>query len=199
MFDQIFKPRNHLYARVAAGLLEMEYAGFDGEVATPLRQGRFLVGLQGSIVTKRDVSNPLKLRKGAGKSYYDVEFVNTRVNLPEVDLSVDLKTGRFLGGDLGARVAVTKHVKRVDLSAWYTVTDTSVFRDKYNRGYQDLGIAVTIPMRLFEGTDSRTSYGLALSPWNRDVGQDLFRYRDLFGFIGRDTKIHLERDKAMLR
>ena len=52
MFDQVCKPTGNAYARFAAGLLEIEYAGIDAEVAMPLANGRFLVGLQGSLVKK---------------------------------------------------------------------------------------------------------------------------------------------------
>ena len=34
------------------------------------------------------------------KKYYDVEFFNTRLNIPEKNMALDLKTGRFLGGDI---------------------------------------------------------------------------------------------------
>ena len=54
MFDQIYKPTGNVYARFAAGLLEIEYAGIDSEVAMPLANGRFLVGLEASLVKKRD-------------------------------------------------------------------------------------------------------------------------------------------------
>ena len=60
-------------------------------------------------------------------------------------------------------------------------------------GYHDKGIGVSIPIRLFDGTDSRTAYNYALSPWTRDVAQDLDRYQNLFDVISRDTKVFLER------
>jgi len=89
-------------------------------------------------------------------------------------------------------------VKGVTLFAWYSVTNTSVFHDPSNRGYHDKGIGVSIPIRLFEGTDSRSAYNYALSPWTRDVAQDIDRYRNLFDFISRDTKVFLEEEKGMV-
>jgi Exopolysaccharide biosynthesis protein YbjH len=82
-------------------------------------------------------------------------------------------------------------VRGVVLSAWYSVTDTSNFTDPFNRGYHDKGIAVTIPIRLFLGRDSRTTYRIALSPWTRDVGQDVDRHRSLFDYIGRNLPVWL--------
>jgi hypothetical protein len=198
MIDQIWKPRESVYYRFAAGLLEIEYAGVDSEVAKPLANGRFLVGLQASLLKKRDPNNPVALKDYSVKDYYDVEFFNTQLNVPEMELSLNLKTGRFLGSDFGTRATLTKYVKGVSLSFWYTFTDTSVFRDRFNRGYHDTGVAVSIPLRLFEGTDSRTSYSFAVTPWTRDVGQDIDRYRNLFDYIGRDVKVFLQQDKKML-
>jgi hypothetical protein len=198
MYDQIYKPAGDVYTRFAAGLLEIEYAGIDSEIAMPLADGRFLVGLEASVVKKRDPGSPLALKDYAVKDYYDVEFLNTRLNLPEMNMAVDLRTGRFLGGDFGARVTLIKYVKGITLFAWYSVTDTSVFHDPSNRGYRDKGIGVSIPMRLFEGTDSRTAYNYALSPWTRDVAQDIDRYWELFDFISRDTKVFLQEERGMV-
>ena len=197
LFEQIHKTRSPLlYGRVAAGLLEIEYAGVDAEIALPIRNGRFLAGLSGSAVRKREPGNPFGLI--SGKEYY-TGFANGRLNIPEADLWIDVKAGRFLAGDEGGRVTVSKSINGVVLSAWYSATDTSKFTDTFNRGYHDKGISVEIPIRLFLGRDSRTSYRYALSPWTRDVGQDVDHYRTLFDHIGRNAGIRLEKEsKEML-
>ncbi len=197
MFDQIYKPTGNAYARFAAGFLEIEYAGIDAEVAMPLADGRFLVGLQGSFVKKRDPGAACALKAYDVKKYYDVEFFNTRLNIPEKNMALDVKIGRFLGGDFGTRITLIKYIKGVTLFAWYGVTDTAVFKDPNNRGYHDKGIGVAIPMRLFEGTDSRSAYTYVLSPWTRDVAQDIDRYQNLFDVIGRDTRVFLQHENSM--
>ncbi len=198
MIDQIYRPKGNVYTRVGAGLLETEYAGVDAEVAVPLWDGRIFVGLQGSLVKKRDPDSPFKMKQDGVKNYYDVELLNTRLNIPEKNMALDLKTGRFLGTDFGTRITLIKYVRGVTLFAWYSFTNTSVFKDSFNRGYHDKGIGVTIPMRLFEGTDTRTAYSYTLSPWTRDVAQDLDRYQNLFDFIGRDTKLWLWKDRGLV-
>ena len=154
--------------------------------------------MQASIVKKRDPGNFFDMKKYAVKDYYDVEFLNTRLNIPEQNMAIDLKTGRFLGGDFGTRITVMKFVKGVTLYAWYGVTNTSVFHDPSNVGYRDKGIGISIPIRLFDGTDSRTSYDYAVTPWTRDVAQDLDRYQNLFDVISRDSKVFLDREKGMV-
>ena len=193
LFEQIHKtPSPLLYGRVAAGLLEVEYAGVDAEIALPILNGRFLAGIGGSAVRKREPGNPFGLI--SGKDYY-TGFANGRLNIPEADLWIDVKAGRFLAGDEGGRMTVSKSVNGVVLSAWYSVTDTSKFTDPFNRGYHDKGISVEIPIRLFLVRDSRTTYRYALSPWTRDVGQDVDHYRTLFDTIGRNAGIWLDKER----
>lgn len=198
MYDQIYKTGNELYGRFAAGLLEVQYAGVDAEIGKPFFNGRFMLGLSGSAVKKREPNNPVQLKDTNVKDFYGTAFINTRLNIPEYDISVDLKTGRFLAGDKGTKITISKFINGVILSVWYSVTDTSGFNDSFNRGYHDKGIAVSIPLRLFKGTDSRTAYYYALSPWTRDVAQDIDHYNTLFDFIGRNANIFLDKDKEKM-
>jgi hypothetical protein len=193
LFEQIDKFKQEIYGRIAAGLLEIQYAGFDGEVAKPFFGGRLMVGLSGSVVKKREAGSPFKLKDNDYKDYYSTAFLNTRLNIPELEAAIDLKSGQFLAGDRGTRITVSKFFNGVVLSAWYSITDTSIFTDSFNRDYHDKGIALTIPFRLFKGSDSRTSYKYAVSAWTRDVAQDIDHYNSLFDYIGRNARIYLEK------
>ncbi len=197
MFQQLFKTEKEIYGVFSAGYLEVEYAGANGQVGMPVMGGRFLVGLSGSITKKRVVGQPFQVMN-SWIDYFTPFYFNARLNVPEQEIYVDVNAGRFLAGDVGARVTVSKYIKGVTISAWYSFTNTSVFTDPYNRGYNDKGVAVSIPMRLFEGTDTRTSYGYAVSPWTRDVAQDIDQYTNVFDFIGRNVKAYLAKDRKMM-
>jgi len=194
MADQVVKGPHEVYGRISGGILELMYAGFDGEVAVPVLDGRIFLGASGSAVRKRDPEDVLKLKEDDVKDWYTTAFGNVRLNVPECDAWLDVKAGRFLAGDYGARCSVSKFIKGVTITVWYGATDTSVFDDDENQGYHDTGFLVSIPIRLFRGEDSRTSYWYSLSPWTRDVAQDISHYNNLFDFIGRNTKIHFRRD-----
>ncbi|MCX5806446.1 MAG: YjbH domain-containing protein [Proteobacteria bacterium] len=197
MYNHIYKTEYDIYAKLAVGLLEIQYAGLDGEVAMPLERGRVLLGVSGSIVKKRDVDNIFQMSSLYTGTYYTV-FLNTRLNMPEIETSVDVKAGRFLAGDKGARVTVSKFIKGVVLSGWYSWTDTSIFKDSFNRGYHDKGVMLTFPLRLFKGSDSKTTFNYAISPWTRDVAQDIYHHTVLFDLFGRNTNIYLDKDKTIL-
>jgi len=195
LFDQTVATRGPVYFRIGAGLLERMYGGVDGEFAFPLWKGRILAGASGSAVRKRDPDNPFGFIPGA--DYYTALALG-RLNVPELDVSIDVKAGRFLAGDKGVVVSVSKFVRGVTLTAWYSATDTSIFTDPYNSGYHDKGISVEIPIRLFLGRDSRTAYRFSLSPWTRDVAQDLDRHLTLFQLIGRNAGVLLDKDRGSM-
>jgi len=173
LFDQIVKLDNGMYGKVSVGLIEIEYAGVDAEVARSFFDGRLLLGIGGSAVKKREPDEPFKLKSDPVKSVFTTAFLNSRLNLPEMDLSLDIKAGRFLAGDKGVRLTVSKFINGVVLSAWYSFTNTNGFSDRFNRGYHDKGVSVEIPIRLFSGFESRRSFEYSITPWTRDVGQEM--------------------------
>ena len=198
LFDQIYKTGDEMYGKFSVGLLEVQYGGLDAEIARPFFDGRVLFGISGSAVKKRDPDNPFKFIDNGVKDIYTTAFFNARLNSPEYDISLDIKAGRFLAGDNGVRFTASKFINGVVLRAWYTVTDTSDFTDDYNDGYHDKGISISIPLRMFLGTDSRSVFHYSLTPWTRDTGQDIDHFGTLFDFIGRSTKIYIDRDSGML-
>ncbi|MDO8721773.1 MAG: YjbH domain-containing protein [Syntrophales bacterium] len=194
MAEQIKKFPHEIYGRLDVGLLEVQYGGLDGEVAMPLFGGRLMVGMSGSLVKKRDPDKAFAFKENDFKSTYRTAFFNTRLNFPEVEAAIDLKMGQFLAGDRGTVVTFSKFFNGVVLSAWYSMTNTDLFTDSFNRGYHDKGIAISIPMRLFRGTDTKTSYHFGISPWTRDVAQDIDHFNNLFDYMGRNTQIYLRKD-----
>ncbi len=191
LFDQIVATRDPVYFRAEAGMLETMFGGVDAEAALPLWNGRILAGASGSLVRKRAPDDPFRFL--SDENYYTA-LLQGRLNVPEIDAAIDVKLGRFLAGDRGVRVTFSKFVRGVTLSAWYSDTDTDVFTDPYNRGYHDKGISVSIPIRLFAGRDSETAYRFSVSPWTRDVAQDIDRYLPLFDWIGRNAGVLLDKD-----
>jgi hypothetical protein len=199
LFNHIEKFSHEIHGRIAAGYLEEQYMGVDAEVAVPLFGGRIMAGLAGSLVKKRDPDHIFKLKENDWKKHYETAFFKLRLNIPETDMYIDLKNGQFLAGDRGTVISVTRNFKGVEISAWYSITGTSIFKESYNRDYHDKGVSISIPLRLFTGRDNRSTYSLSLSPWTRDVGQDISHFSSLFDFIGRNIKVYIDKDKHMIQ
>ena len=136
LFDQILATREPAYFRAEAGMLETMFGGVDAEAALPLWNGRILAGASGSLVRKRAPGEPFQFLDSGN---YHTALLQGRLNVPEIDAAIDVKLGRFLAGDRGVRVEVSKFVRGVTLSAWYSATDTDVFTDPYNRGLSRQG------------------------------------------------------------
>lgn len=198
MFEQVMELAPPVYGKLSAGFLEVQYAGIDAETAISVLDGRIFLGISGSAVKKTDPDILFKLINDDVKEVYTTAFLNTRLNIPETEMAIDVKAGRFLAGDNGARFTVSKFINGVKFWAWYSFTDSSAFSDKYNKGYHDKGIGVSIPINLFKGTDSRTVYNYSLTPWTRDTGQDIDHFSTLFDFMGRNTKIFLDKDSQKM-
>lgn len=196
LFQQMNSFGPQIFTKATLGILEIEYAGLDLEIAKPFFDGRLLAGLSGSIVKKRDPDNPLQLKKNDPKDRYTTSFINTKINFPESESSLDIKYGKFLAGDVGARFTVSKSINGVICSVFYSFTDTSVFpkEDTVNRGYHDKGFEIKIPLRFLAGKDTKTVFPHRISPWTRDVAQDIDHFSPLFDFIDRNTKVFLNKD-----
>lgn len=194
MLEKIEKFPGEIYGRITTGYLELQYGGVDTEVMRPFLNGRLLMGLNTAYVKKREPTSVFSYKKNDYKSWYNTAFLKTRLNIPELEGSLDIKAGRFLAGDKGMVLSVSKFINGIILSIWYSFTDTSLFTDKFNRGYHDKGIGIVLPLRLFKGSDSKTSYDFKFSPWTRDVAQDIVHFHDLFDIVQRNTKVYLQKD-----
>ena len=158
-----------VFTKISAGWLELMYAGIDGEIGKPFFNNRILASLEGSWVLKR---KPGFTIENYNKEKYDTYFLNLRYNFKEIDSRVDFKIGKFLAGDKGVRVELTKEIKGgIELSFWYSFTNTSVFSDQFNRGYHDKGVMITIPFKWLTGKESQVVYSYGIAPWTRDVAQ----------------------------
>src|SRR5690606_2275648 len=91
--------------------------------------------------------------------------------------------GRFLAGDLGARVELKRTFKSgVQVGLWYTRTNGRDITSPGRPGspYFDKGLFVRIPLGTILTRDTASSAFFSLAPWNRDVGQMVASPADLY-------------------
>ena len=140
-----------------------------GEIYRPSANGNWGVGIEGEWVRKRAIDNSFTFRSGPA---YQTAFLNLNYRvLPEYGVNAGLKIGRFLAGDPGVRLDLSRTYKNFTIGGWYTVTDTSCFSSVYNRGYRDKGVYLSIPFSLFTDHDAPNQLFYSLRPWTRDPGQ----------------------------
>jgi hypothetical protein len=193
MMDQVFPLWKNTFGRVSAGYLERMYAGAGGEILTFFRGGDLALGMEGDWVRKREPGTQFCLMNGD----YHTLLGNLYYRFPGIDVTVQAQYGRFLAGDRGWEFFLTRQYETgVRFGFWYSMTDTGNLTG-YNRGYNDKGVFLSIPARMFMTHDSALRYDYAVAPWTRDVAAAPFHWQNLFG-IGSglrpaEFREHLER------
>ncbi len=162
-FDNIFK---NTFIGLSAGYNEMMFAGVGGDILHFFGNGRFAVGVGGDYVIKRDYNKVLGLKNYDFHDYY----LNTYYHLNYPEILINVKAGRFLAGDRGVRVEISRNIKGFEFGFWYTKSSTENFTGE-NRNYSDKGVFIRIPLRVFKLRDTNQVASYSLSPWTRDVGQ----------------------------
>ncbi len=195
--DQVVDLPGRWLARVEGGLFEAAYGGVGGELFRFFDKGRWGLGLEGEWVKKRDLDHYFSF---AGQSSYELAFLNVYYKLsPEYGVDVGLKLGRFLAGDCGGRLDVSRTFKHITIGVWYTVTNTDSFEASYNKGYNDKGIYLTIPFSIFKDRDVPQKLHYALRPWTRDPGQTVAQHKWLYPMANTGNITAIERDLGGLR
>lgn len=166
------------FARIAAGLFEIEYGGIAAEILyMPINQC-WAIGVDGAYLRKRTykgVGFTTHARRLHGHHPERVHFIprqyflNLYYEWPEAQVSFKIKMGRFLAKDYGARFELTRYFESgLRLYAWYTVTNG---HDRINGStYYDKGVGFSMPLDIFYTRSVRDRWGYGMAAWLRDVG-----------------------------
>lgn len=198
-FDQIVNLPGNIQARGAVGVFESPYAGFGAECFRYFWDGRLGAGLETEWVRKRDIENNFKLRDDRNE-WFHTGFVNLYANVwPSQGVEMGLTLGRFLAGDMGARIEVRRSFKYFTIGAWYTKTDTSIFDSPKNRGTDQKGVFISIPIAAFKDHETRGSFEYDITSFLRDPGQTVRQPRSLYPMNPWSTPDDLKRNLDEMR
>jgi len=181
LVDQAVQFGSRTFGRVHTGLFERMYGGIGGEILTFLGEGRFAIGLEADFVKKRMPGTSFEFEDFTGHTF----LANVYYRFPDPDVTLRARVGRFLGGDEGVLLDVSRRFDTgVIVGGWYSITNTEdVFTDPYNRGYNEKGVFISLPARMFLQRDSAYRFTYAISPWTRDVAATPAHWQELFGMI----------------
>lgn len=133
-----------VFSRLSAGYLETMYAGLSAEVYA--RHGRLplAAALEVNYVEARDFDQGLGLRdlpglakvNGHASVFWDTGFH---------DIELQLDVGRYLAGDMGATLSVSRDFRNGwEIGAYATLTDASAA--EFGEGSYDKGVFFRIPL-----------------------------------------------------
>lgn len=179
LLNQYFQPARNWTARASLGYYEEMFAGLGGQLLYRPEFQDWAVDVSADWLRQRDTHG------GLGLGDYSVfsALLGLHYQLPGTRLAADLKLGRFLAKDAGARLEVSKtFASGIRLGAWYSVTnaDDDTFPGNPDQPYHDRGILLSIPVSVFTGQETRLRKDIELRPWPRDAGQMVRSPDDLY-------------------
>lgn len=166
------------FAKLSAGIFEEEYGGIAAELLYYPVNSQWAAGLEGAYLRKRTYEGfgfTTKARKLKGFIPHYVHFIpkqfffNLYYNWCAAQVSFNIKVGKFLANDCGARFELTRYFPSgLQLIVWYTYTNG---HDRINgKTYHDKGIGFSMPLDIFFTHSERDRWGYGMSAWLRDVG-----------------------------
>ncbi|NII54972.1 YjbH domain-containing protein [Luteibacter sp. SG786] len=165
-----------LYGLAYAGMLESMYGGVGGEVLYRPFGERWAVGADVNWVKQRGFRQDFSLRRyhvitGQATAYFNTGFH---------DVTVAVSVGRYLAGDWGSTVDVSREFANgARMGAYATITNKSGSAG-YGEGSFDKGIYVSIPFDMLLPHSSRSRATLLWQPLIRDGGARLNKRYTLY-------------------
>jgi hypothetical protein len=166
---------NDLYGLVYAGMLESMFGGVGGEVLYRPFGERWAIGADLNGVKQRGYDQDFSFRP------YQVVtgHVTGYLDLGYKDLTVALSAGRFLAGDWGATLDISRVFRNgVRMGAYATRTNVSA--QQFGEGSFDKGIYLSIPFDLMLPRSTVYRASFVWDPLIRDGGARLSKLYSLY-------------------
>lgn len=163
------------YYSVYGGMLEQMYGGVGGEWLYRPHGSPLAFGVDVNAVRQRGYNQDFSFRSYQTTTGHLSLYWDTGVH----DILATLQVGRYLAGDFGATVQVTRVFDNgVSMGAWFT--KTNVPAAVFGEGSFDKGIYVNIPFDAFSTRSSSMFGHFIWQPLIRDGGARLGRSVQLF-------------------
>ncbi|TFH90403.1 YjbH domain-containing protein [Vibrio ouci] len=198
------QPLEEVYTQMYGGYLEMMFAGIGGEVLYRPMNRNWAIGFDANLVSQREPDSWFGVYN-EDFFYYDSYNPNdcgaepwkcqgyvlnkgttghlTGYYMPQWAMFEDtlfkVSAGKFLGGDVGARVDFSKQFKSgVIVGAYATFTDLTA--EEYGEGSYNKGFYISIPLDIMTIKPSTNRTQISWQPITRDGGQMLNKQHYLF-------------------
>ena len=157
-----------VFVEAKAGYLEDMFAGFGAQVLWRPEGGRWALGADIYDVWQRDFD-----RLFGWQNYHVLTgHMSIYYQSPWHGINVNLHAGRYLAGDNGVTIEVTRRFATgVEVGAFATFTNVPF--SQFGEGSFDKGIMLRIPFEWALPLSTQSSYNLTLRPLTRDGGQRL--------------------------
>lgn len=163
------------YGMAYAGMLESMFGGVGGEVLYRPFGERWAIGADGAWVQQRGFDQDFAFRGYRVATGHVTAYYDTPVN----HITVAVSLGRYLAGDHGVTIDVSKEFRNgVRMGAYATFTNAD--GAQYGEGSFDKGIYISIPFDLMLPGSTVNRAGILWQPLIRDGGASLNRRYSLY-------------------
>jgi len=186
--EWMHSPLSDIFLRFDLGLLEEMFGGVGGEILYRPFNKKYAIGFSAHKVRQRGYKQRFSFREyktntGHFSFYYD---------LPK-NLSVQILTGKYLAGDIGATVDISKRFK-TGFTLGVFATKTNMSKVEFGEGAFDKGFYFSIPTKLFYTDYKSGNISFGLHPLTKDGGALLNQHNSLFSILGDSNKTSILRD-----
>lgn len=191
--DYLANLGSNWYGRISGGLLEEMFGGISTEVLYKPFEKRWAIGADVNRVQQRDYDERFAFRDfrtttGHVDFYYQLPFYN---------LLGQLSVGRYLAGDRGVTVELSRRFENGSVLGVFA-TKTNVSAEQFGEGSFDKGFYVSVPVDLLSLYSTRSSIGMGWRPLTRDGGQRLNIGKRLYSVLRESGPESLMRDWSHL-
>lgn len=183
-----FRPlAKDIYAKFDLGILEEMYGGIGTEILYRPFGENYAFGAVLNKVKKRDFDQLFSFRE------YEVTTGHLQFFYDFPKTTVQLLAGKYLAGDIGLTVDVSRRFKNGFLLGAFA-TKTNVSSEEFGEGGFDKGFYFSIPLDILLPTYQTGKIGFGMHPLTRDGGAILHQHHSLYGITGGSEKRSLLSD-----
>lgn len=185
--ENIWSPKNNLYAKVSFGLLEQMFGGLSSEILYKPFDSRIAIGTEFNMVKQRAFDQRFKFKEYKTNT----KFLNISYYEPKTNILVKWSYGKYLAGDKGYSLDFSRRMP----SGWragFFFTRTDVSAELFGEGSFDKGFYLIVPHNIFNKGYSKNSTGVNFRPMTRDGGQRLELQNRLIDSFYGSTRIDIE-------
>ncbi len=182
-----------VYGYLAAGYLEEMYSGYGGEILYRPYGKTWALGAEAFQVFKRQPDGAFNL--GHNGDHILTGHVNAWYEIPQTDLTLQAKAGRFLAGDVGARLSLSGEFRGgASMEGFVTVSNRSDM-DLFG-GETDVfnGVRLRLPIGNLKYLPDASQIHINIEPQGRETAQILNKPLSLYDITDGFSHRELARD-----
>lgn len=180
---QLYSDVAHLHYQAELGYLDMNHAGFSGELLYQPWLSRIAVGASFSHTRLREIDSTFELSDIQSTA----ALISGYWSLPLYNLDAAVHAGRFLAEDTGARL----ELRRTFANGWQFgiwATDTQKRINGAKQHFSDKGLFLRIPLGSVTGSRIKTRFTSQIGDLNRNNGAMLSAQKGTLWWQHRDVR-----------